>query len=464
MITKATCCCAVVAAALLLSVHSSSARTLHVGTCTSASRTYATVQGAVDAAADGDAVAICPGTYPEQVTITKSVSLKKTRGMASPQIVVPAGGFVQNTTLVGGMATAAQILVAPSTTATVNISGLIVDAADNNNTDCNLEMIGIYYKGAGGRIANNTVQNQIGPVGHQNCQNGIGINVENQTVGTGEVTIVHNSVKNFDKNGIVMRYAGSVGKITRNTVTGLGETDIISQNGIQLRDNAAADVVLNTLSGFVYTPETFGSAAIILYNVSAAGYQRPPLVQRNNINGAQFGVVLDGANGAPGNLVQVSGNTIFDVRWGGVSIFSEPEFTPAVNGDYVHVFNNKITNTTVYDGIDVCGNNNTIERNTVANSNTESAIHLDALCEQANGDLSGADNTVSGNRITSACVGILSGQPDGANTIGDNKFLDVANKIMFDNDDYTCSTAARQQQKKVERKSSLRALLSPGRH
>src|ERR1044072_8946233 len=146
MIVKAGSCCALIAAALLFSLHSAGARTLHVGTCTGASQTYTTVQGAVDAAADGDAVTICPGTYPEQVTITKSVSLKKTKGMASPQIVVPAGGFVQNTTMVDGMATAAQILVAPSTTATVNISGLIVDAADNNNTDCNLEMIGIYYK------------------------------------------------------------------------------------------------------------------------------------------------------------------------------------------------------------------------------------------------------------------------------------------------------------------------------
>jgi len=464
MLKKACYCSVLAAAAFVLATQSAGARTLHVGTCKTAQTTYGTIQSAIDAAVDGDAVTVCPGTYPEQVSITKSVSLKGVVGMDAPQVVVPAGGLVQNATMAAGTAAAAQILVAPAVSGSANVTGLVVDAGDNNNTDCNLTMIGIYYKGAGGRIRKNTVQNQIGPVGHQGCLggNGFGIVVENQTIGTDSVTIENNSVKNFDRNGIVLRSPGAVGTVARNTVTGLGETDVIAQNGIELVDGASANIAFNVLSGFNYTPGTFGSTAIILYNVSSALYQSPPTVQKNTINDANYGIAVDGANGAAGNLLQVVSNTISNTGFAGIVIFSEPGFSPPVNGDYVNVANNKITTTTIYDGIDVCGDNNSITRNTVANSSVESAIHLDALCEQANGDPSGADNTVSGNRITNACIGILSGRPQGDNTIGANKFVDVTNQTMFGSDDYACSTAhAAPQHRKAKGKTTPRPLLSP---
>jgi Right handed beta helix region len=431
-------CCILAAAAFAFTVHSAGAHTLRVGTCVVRQQTFTTIQSAVDAAADGDAIAICPGTYPEQVSITKSIALRGVRGMDAPQIVVPAGGLVQNTTMTDTTATAAQILVAPATPGGANVSGLVVDAADNNNTDCNLEMIGIYYKNAGGTIRRNTVKNQIGPAGHQNCQNGVGILVENQTVGTDAVAIESNNVSNFDKNGIVMRQPGSIGTISRNTVTGIGPTTILAQNGIELAYGATANVVLNTVSDLLYTPETFGSSAIIVYDVPSTLYQAPPTIQKNILSNAQFGVAVDGANGTPGNLIQVSANTISNVEWAGVGIYSETAVTPAVNGDFVNVVNNKVTATTIYDGIDVCGDNNTISKNTVADSSTESAIHLDALCEQANGDPSGTSNTVSNNRVTTACVGILSGPPRGQNNIGPNNIADATHRTLFGSDDYTC--------------------------
>lgn len=441
---------------------------LHVGTCIGGKHIYSTVQGAVDAAVDGDVISICPGTYAEQVSVTKSLTLRNVPDMDSPQIVVPAGGLVQNTTLVDGTATAAQILVAPSTAGkNVKIMGLTVDAADNNNTNCALQMVGIYFKNAGGTIARNDVENQIGPVGHQNCQNGDGITVHNTTVGTGDVSITHNTVKNFDKNGIVMRYAGSVGTITRNVVTGLGDTDLLAQNGIELRDHASADITLNTVSGFVYTPATFGASAIILSNVSSAHYQKVPLIQRNNVSNADYGIVLVGSDGASSSdMLQVVQNTVFDTQYAGIGLESDSSFAPTGNSDYVHVASNTVTNTTVWDGIDVCSDNNLIEKNTVNNSPEESAIHLDALCEQANGDASGADNTVVNNRINSACIGIMSGQSDGANTIGTNKFLDVTNTTMFDSDDYSCSTtpARKQRHDRAKGRSGLRVPVSPGRH
>ena len=462
MLLKARYCYMLGAVVFAFTSHAAGAHTLRVGDCVPRLQTFATIQAAVDAASDGDAVAICPGTYPEQVSITKSISLRSVRGMDAPQIVVPAGGLVQNTTMMDATATAAQILVDPATPGTANVSGLVVDAADNNNTDCNLELIGIYYKNAGGVIRRNTVQNQIGPVGHQNCQNGMSILVENQTVGTDSIAIESNTVKNFDKNGIVMRLPGAIGTISRNTVTGIGPTNVLAQNGIELAYGATANVVLNTVSDLLYTPETFGSSGIIVYDVPSTLYQAPPTVQKNTISNAQFGVAVDGADGLPGNMIQVSANTISNVEWAGVGIYSETDVTPAVNGDFINVANNKITTTTIYDGIDVCGDNNTISKNTVSDSSTESAIHLDALCEQANGDASGTSNTVSNNRVTTACVGILSGPPRGQNTIGPNNIADATHRTLFGSDDYSCSTTrAPQHRSKTKSKSGLPMALSP---
>lgn len=462
------CCSALVAAGLAFTVHSASAHTLHVGTCHRAHVTYSTVQSAVDAATDGDTVSICPGTYAEQITVTKNVSLKGAVGLASPVIAVPAGGLVANTVMSDGTATAAQILFTlPSTpgrpiwATSGNVTGLVVDGANNNNASCSaLEMVGIYYKGAGGIIRRNTVKNQITP-GHENCQNGIGILVEN-SVGTDSVLIANNSVSNFDKNGIVMRLPGSVGQIVGNTVTGLGATTLLAQNGIQLRDHASANIVGNNVSGLVYSPDTFGSAGIILYNVSPAQYQSPPTIQRNVVDNTQFGIVLDGAGGVDGgNMLRIVSNTVSNSLWDGIEIESESEFTPAVNGDYVYVFNNKVSGTVEFEGIDSCGDNNTITKNTVSNSSNW-AIHLDSLCEQANGDPSGYSNTVSGNRVDTACVGVLSGPANGENTITGNQFTNVTKVKVFGVDDYTCGPARPHHLSgKAKGKSAKRLAVSP---
>ena len=465
---RASHCCALAAATFAFTIHSASAHTVHVGTCKSAQVTYSTVQSAVDAAADGDTVSICPGTYAEQIVITKNVSLKNAVDEAAPQIVAPAGGLVANTTMSDGTATAAQILVSSSTTPhgrfiapSANVTGLVVDGANNNNTSCSaLEMVGIYYQGAGGIIRRNTVKNQITP-GHESCQNGIGILVENESVGTGSVSINGNSVSNFDKNGIVLRRAGSVGDISNNTVTGIGPTSFLAQNGILIRDDASANITANNVSGFVYSPDTFGSAGIILYNLSAGQYQSPSRVQRNVVDNTQFGVILDGVSGTSGNMVQVQSNTISNSVWDGIELQSDNGLTPAVNTDYAYVFKNTVSNTTEYEGIDSCGDNNTITKNTVTNSSNW-GIHLDSLCTQANSDPSGFSNTVSGNTIDTACVGILSGPAEGQNTISGTHFTNVTKPKVFGQDDYTCGPAhARPRHDKTKGKSAKRLAVSP---
>jgi hypothetical protein len=414
----------VLAGSVAFGAHAASARTLQVGGCTDVQPNFPTIQAAVNAAFAGDIVAICPGDYPEQVVITRSLSLRKVTNMASPAITVPAGGVVQNTTTLSGFPAAAQILIQPDTTADVDIKNIVVDGAGNNVQTCGLELIGVYYRNAGGSMVQNAVKNQMLPDGYQGCQSGLAIYVSNETAGTHPVNITLNTVTNFDKNGITMNEAASTGSISKNTVVGMGPTDLTAQNGIQVAFGANASVTSNNVSQLIYTPESYGSSAILLYGTDTS----TSAITKNKIDSAQYGVALDAVNGTSTNMVQVTGNKISNAAFAGVGLY-----TDGSSGDYINVAKNTIQNTSEFDAVDACSNYNTITGNKITNTSGESAIHLDGLCGGT-----GIGNTVSGNKITVACVGILSGPPEGENSIGTNKFADVTNPIVYGQDSYSC--------------------------
>ncbi len=448
------------AAVFALTIQPASARSLQVGTCTAKSN-FGTIQSAVDAAAAGDTVVVCPGDYPEEVTITKALTLRGINGKPLPRITIPAGGAVANTTRMNGKSTAAQVLVSPATTADVTIANIIVDGSGNNITSCGLELIGIYYRNAGGTVYNSTAQNQLLPPGYQGCQSGQGIFVENETPGTDAITVKRNTVTNFNKNGITFNRAAAVGEITQNTVVGIGPTDQIAQNGIQVGFGATAKVISNTVKNLVYTPATTGSAGILMYSLDSASYLTPPVVEANVIDNAQYGVVLDAVNGTAGNMVQVTRNRISNSQFAGIGLYSD-----GISDDYINVWKNAVSITTPFDGIDVCSDNNTIQSNVVVNSATEAAIHLDSQCVQPDSSSSGKSNTVSGNSINTACVGILSGPAAGENTIGTNRFASVTNQTVFGADQYSCGPAHAVRQnagKTGKKKAVLPAALAPVR-
>jgi Right handed beta helix region len=125
---------------------------------------------------------------------------------------------------------------------------------------------GILFEGAAGSIKNTKVAaiNQ----GASGCQEGNGIEVRNEPFdasGTDvEVDIVGNRVTGYQKAGIVAN--GSVAaNITNNVVTGAGPVNYIAQNGIQVAYGGTALVRGNTVSGNNYTPKTYVSCGLLLY-------------------------------------------------------------------------------------------------------------------------------------------------------------------------------------------------------
>jgi hypothetical protein len=373
------------------------ATNLAVGLCAAPGTHYTTIGAAVTAApAVGATIRVCPGTYPEQVTINKNLTLI---GIASGTsdaavVTVPGGLLVTNgVTDIFGFPTAAQIFVHD---ATVTISHLTVDGANDGMTDCSIDPIGIYYQNASGTITGNAVRNVLLPTGLQGCQDGLAINVESN-IGTSAVTISNNSVRNYDKNGITASgHYSSVGapnvKVTGNTIIGMGATTVTAQNGIQISYGATGTVASNYVVDDIYTnppscSPCYGASGILIYASDGV------TVSTNTVESTQYGIVpaSDPTHGTANNTIVTS---------------------------------NHIGGTQLYDAIDLCSDGNMAKSNVIYGS-SQDGIHVDGECPPS----TGSSNSVTFNTINEACAGILLGT-GGSNTTAPNTFSNVTNTTL----------------------------------
>jgi hypothetical protein len=379
------------------------ATTVIVGTCKTGVH-FSTIGAAVTAAPVGATIDVCPGTYPEQVAISKNLTLI---GIASGTsdaavVVTPATGLVQNGLDIYGNPVAAQIFVQGG--ADVTISHLTVDGSNNQLSGCGApDPIGIYYQNSSGKITDNAVRDVLMDPADQGCQLGLAINVESNT-GTPAVTISDNSVRNYDKNGITVSgpatgAPGPDATVSANTVIGLGATSVIAQNGIQIGFGATGSVTSNYVADDIYTGPTYGSSGILIYD--SAGIT----VTSNTVESTQLAIV------------PVTDPTYFGT------------------GDGTVIKSNHVGGTQNFDALDLCSDGNTAQSNTIYGS-AQSGIHLDDTCPPS----TGSSNTVNTNTINEACAGILIGPSSSGNAIGTNTFMNVTNTTLTGSD--SCSPLA----------------------
>ena len=96
------------------------------------------IQDAVNAASAGDSIQICPGTYIEQVSISKPLQLNGNNGA----ILRPSNVVANTTGVASGQAIAAIILVQDTTG--VTIRNVIIDGATNGIGECAPDLIGVF--------------------------------------------------------------------------------------------------------------------------------------------------------------------------------------------------------------------------------------------------------------------------------------------------------------------------------
>jgi hypothetical protein len=379
------------------------AGTVFVGGCGTPS--FSTIQDGVNHATAGSTVDVCPGTYPEQVSINKRLTLQGIAVGTSNQAIVaaPAGGVVANTvSLTTGESIAAQIWTHDTTG--VTISNLTVDGAGNGISACSPDLVGVYYQDASGVVNHIVARNQTAGVTNplNGCQWGLGVFVQSgiSTItgkaGTSTVTVRNSSVHDFQKNGITGNEIGTTMNAILNQVRGQGPTTGAAENGIQIADGAKGEAANNSVIDLIYSPCVSTSDCAATANGILLFDSQGISVINNHVGNTQGGVAIVGDGVSSADNQTISGNVL--------------------NG------------TLVFDGIDVCGSNGgTINNNIVAGSG-QSAIHLDSTCT-AIGGLAGGGASVSGNTLNEACAGILNGTA--GNTIsGSNTFFNVANTIL----------------------------------
>ncbi|MFN0264741.1 beta strand repeat-containing protein [Tepidamorphus sp. 3E244] len=243
---------------------------------------FATIQDAVNAAADGDTIVIGAGVYEELVVIDdKDITLV---GQGDATIITPPAGDIDITSTVAG----ARSSVITVEDATVTIKDVQVDGAGRGDdlASGSGDYHGIAYINAGGSVDGVTVTGvrmDLDINGNvSGAQQGRGIYANNQDGAPRLLSITDNTVDDFQKNGIDLRGAGLDVTVSGNELTGNGATPTNAQNGIVTVGSLTGTIDDNDVSevGYVDTGSnndatsagilTFGSDVAITNNVVTA--------------------------------------------------------------------------------------------------------------------------------------------------------------------------------------------------
>ncbi len=183
------------AVGLLLGVRPMFAANFAVGTCKPSLPSYTTISAAVIGVPPNSTVLVCPGTYPEQVTIAQPLTLKGiTSGNAGLAVITVPGSGLALVTTGFGFSIAAMVDV---TAGPVNISDITVDGAGNTVPNGNFFAGFLYNDGSSGTVNEITARNLTGTGG------GTGVWAENSTATNESVTIENSSFHDIDDSSVI---------------------------------------------------------------------------------------------------------------------------------------------------------------------------------------------------------------------------------------------------------------------
>jgi len=207
-------------------------------------------------------IALCGGTFTEQVYVAYSLKFANVVGMPASTIELPAAvGLDQTQGLSntacqsgdsGAVVTAPQSVMEICQTgahATVSISGITIEGQWPGNV-CYDSLYGILVGGGATLdLANSTVKDIGGSALTDGCQGGVAVQVGFSPTGqVGRAVLTHDTVNSYQKNGITIDGTGSGATITGGSVTGGGPTSQIGQNGIQVSFGATAAISGETIT------------------------------------------------------------------------------------------------------------------------------------------------------------------------------------------------------------------------
>jgi nitrous oxidase accessory protein NosD len=347
----------------------SSAKTRLVGkdkaSCPNAQ--YNTIAAAVTAAAAGDVINICPALYPEQLVITTPLTLRgvpvNVNGNEVKRVLIQPSPMQD----LQGLPVEAVITV--MNTGGVSIENLAIDASQNSVPGCTPQLADIHFYNASGRVANNALFGaQL--ANPQNCKavfpgNGFGVLVDSNSPGPFYVTVEHNSIHDFTKDGVQAINAGVTVEVEGNRISGVGPS-IPLQFGIFIANGAVGQINRNIIAegpcGALSANDCFNARS---EGVTLRAVGDNTVVDHNVITDAQSGIFINGANNA-------------------------------------QITHNLISNIDILDGIDIQGTASGFFTNSLIDGNT--IFNVTPLANQGCGIFENSGTGVAGNTISHTTV------------------------------------------------------------
>lgn len=324
---RAGALCAALIAALAVGVASASASTLYVSnsapavkggkSCTAPA--YNSVQAAIEA---GSSIDICPGTYTEQLTITKAVKLLAVAGTGTATVRLPAGAPDSTSTCDTETEEGQIDEISICTAGTVTINDLNVEALIPIET-CGKGLNGIFVGGGGTLKANNLTVNGASTTvnGDKGCQHGISIAVGLKTPNeVGHAVLKKVTSIGYEKNGPTVRGVGSSLAMSSSTVIG-EPSPYTAQNGVEIAYGAQGVVKSSTISGnecnlLPACEATVEQAAGVLFYKAAAGSSVSTSTISENDLGIEYASL--GSSVPPSPEVTMTKDVLTSNRYDGV--------------------------------------------------------------------------------------------------------------------------------------------------
>jgi parallel beta-helix repeat protein len=275
---------------------------------------FTSIQAAVNAAGTNDTVAVCPGTYTEQVQVTghskdglKLVSTKPLQAtIQAPAVMVSPKSIVQidnvNRVSLLGFTVSGPFNEPGCGTELAGFPGII----DTNR--------GVYVRSGSGHVV---VGNHITLIRNSNpalfgCQDGVAVQVGRRAENAVATAVVSgNVIDEYQKGGVVVDNDGTYGAVAFNHIEASHAVEpFIAPNGVQVSRGAAADVSHNDISEnhFGGDPNAGTGAGVLLFQPGVGDVD----VDNNDASANDDGIVLSDADGQSIDNNESHDNVLFD--------------------------------------------------------------------------------------------------------------------------------------------------------
>lgn len=250
--------------------------------CNAPGIAYTSIQAAVNAAVTGDTIVVCPGTYDEQLTVSKD-GLRIRGSGSSVTRVKPSNPHALTTSLLTGLEVTALLLVDGA--GGVAVEGLRLDgsglasAAGTLNCGSSMHFIGVYARNASVNVASTHV---TGVRSASSCA--YAVRAESGGGGASQLALVTSMLDHYGDVGVMCIGPATSCTISGSTVRGDGAVGELFQTGIFVNLGAAAKIAGNTITDHRYGPKFRGIAGkavgIFLFTADPASN---PFLLRDNV-------------------------------------------------------------------------------------------------------------------------------------------------------------------------------------